>query len=141
MRRYLLGVHIVSNFRHANPDISVPESATLLLEVKLFVHIRDNLVVDFGHDDALHLDVNEVIEGVNVLLEKASDFKKGRDELVLLLRVTLPLPLENRSVRGASRGCKDRRSLCFCSFNGEDCVIPHFTAPSYARPIQPLKLA
>ena len=57
----------------------------MLHQVELLVDIRDDLVVDLREDDALHFDVNKVVEGVNVLLEQSADLQESWDELFLFL--------------------------------------------------------
>lgn len=55
----------------------------ILLEKKFGIHIAGHPAVRL--DDLLQFHFNEIVEGVDVLLDQAFDFEEGREEVPLVL--------------------------------------------------------
>ena len=56
-------------------------------EVEVWVDIASDLLVALGMNNLLELPCDEVVEGVNVLLDKASDLQESRQQLIFVLQL------------------------------------------------------
>ena len=56
-----------------------------LLQIEIGVRINRELLISLGADNFFDFVVDEVVEGINVLLDKAPDFEKSWQELKFVL--------------------------------------------------------